>query len=76
MVGVDTSIENINTYKYEPYQGMRLNAVGDIRITITNEDQLIYPTHSYLFLEREQEPWGCGVVYTKDEVGLVWWITL
>ena len=36
-VPVDTSIEKINQYEYEPHQGTRLNDVGDIRITITNK---------------------------------------
>ena len=52
-MGEDTSIEKINIYEYEPHQGTRLNDVGDIRLTISNEDQFIHPSESFLYLEGE-----------------------
>ena len=58
IVPVDTSIEKINQYEYEPHQGTRLNDVGDIRITIMNEDQFIHPSQSVLHFEGELVPVG------------------
>jgi hypothetical protein len=68
-VGVDASIEKINTYEYEPHQGTRLNDVGDIRITINNEDQFIHPARSHLYIEGELTP-RSGRKYTPDECGI------
>ena len=48
----DSSLEKVNIYEYEPHQGTRLNDVGDIRITINNEDQFIHPSNSHLYIKK------------------------
>lgn len=68
--GVDTSIEKINTYEYEPHQGTRLNDVGDIRIMIQNEDQFIHPARSHLYFEGELVQARGGAKYTDDECNI------
>jgi hypothetical protein len=71
-VKVDNSIEKINIYEYEPHQGTRLNDIGDIRITITNEDQFIHPSRSHLYIEGELEPKaGRSYDVTEDGISLV-----
>ena len=71
-VAVDDSIEKINIYEYEPHQGTRLNDVGDIRITINNEDQFIHPSESSLYIEGELTPKSSGAPYnTNDDITLV-----
>lgn len=47
----DESIEKINYHEYNPHQGVNLNTVGDIRISIQNQDQFILPSKSYLYVE-------------------------
>ena len=68
----DSSIEKVNIYEYEPHQGTRLNDVGDIRITINNEDQFIHPSNSHLYVEGELiTRAGTGTrTYPKDECGI------
>ena len=69
-VGVDNSIEKINTYEYEPHQGTRLNEIGDIRIIISNEDQFILPSESCLYLEGELVPKDGTANYQESEKGI------
>ena len=65
----DSSLEKVNIYEYEPHQGTRLNDVGDIRITINNEDQFIHPSNSHLYLEGELLT-KTGTQYPKNESGI------
>ena len=66
----DSSLEKINIYEYEPHQGTRLNDVGDIRITINNEDQFIHPSNSHLYVEGELIPKSGTTCYAKGECGI------
>ena len=65
----DVSIEKINTYEYEPHQGINLNGVGDIRLTISNEDQFILPSDSHLYIEGELVKHN-NTTYAADEAGI------
>ena len=67
---VDNSIEKINEYEYEPHQGTRLNDVGDIRITITNEDQFIHPSQSVLYIEGELVPLRNNNQFDNNDAGI------
>ena len=68
----DSSLEKVNIYEYEPHQGTRLNDVGDIKITINNEDQYIHPSNSHLYLEGELIPRIAtgSRTYPKGELGI------
>ena len=47
----DESIEKIDYYEYNPHQGVNLNSIGDIRISIQNQDQFIVPSMSHIYIE-------------------------
>ena len=66
----DYSLEKVNIYEYEPLQGTRLNDVGDIRITINNEDQFIHPSNSHLYVEGELVTEIGSRTYPKGELGI------
>ena len=66
----DSSLEKVNIYEYEPHQGTRLNDVGDIRITINNEDQFIHPSNSHLYVEGELTNRAGTMRYPKGECGI------
>jgi len=65
----DESIEKIDYREYNPHQGVNLNTVGDIRISIHNQDQFILPSRSYLYIEGLLTPEEDGT-YDKNESGI------
>ena len=64
---VDNLQKKIIVYEYKPHQGTRLNDVGDVRITIINEDQFIHPSESFLYFEGELATKETGGRYPKTE---------
>ena len=66
----DDSIQKINIYEYEPHHGTNLNSNGgDIRLTISNEDQFILPSESHLYFEGSLVK-NDNTPYAADEVGI------
>ena len=52
----NATYESINSYEYNEYQpitGTQLNSVGQITITIENQDQFLHLQNSYLLIEGE-----------------------
>ena len=60
----------MSNHECEPHQSTTLNDVGDIRITIINEDKFFHPSDSFLYSEDELATKETGGEYLKTEDGI------
>ena len=47
----DDSIKRLEYRDYEPFTGTNLNKSTDIRISVQNQDELLLPSRSYIYIE-------------------------
>ena len=64
----DESITSYEYHEYSPQTGANLNNVGEIRITIENQDEFYYPSSSYITIEGQLVKNADGANYADADV--------
>jgi hypothetical protein len=68
---IDESVVNYQYREYEPQSQNTINAVGEIRIEINNQDAFTHPSESYLHFEGQIQT-NAGAVYGEnDRISLI-----
>ena len=64
----DDSIKRFEYREYEPFTGTDLNISSDIRISIQNQDEFLFPSRSYIYIEGSLKKEN-GSIFDKDQPG-------